>query len=277
VVVVECANPVATPVPITISAYDTCSGYDIVSSRYEYPSNVPFGSNNFVYGTTTVSITIRPDFGPSADCNFTVTVQDTTPPQMTCPAPVVAECAGPDSTHVALPTVTATDACSPSLTVVRSESPENVPVASDNFVIGTTALTYTAQPGIGPAGHCDLTVTVQDTTPPELSVTLDPALLWPANGHLRDVVADVSTSDVCGEASYVLNDVTSSQPHPGDIVGADTGTPDVEFQLRAERDGSAARTYTVTYDAIDAAGLRSTVSKLLRVPVKKKSGPPEEP
>jgi len=282
-IVAECAGPVATFVPFpNITVQDDCNGGgDFIFSRTESPHNVPFASNNYVYGTTQVTYMAHPDFGPSSSCTFTVIVQDTTPPQMTCPAAVVAECGGPDSTHLALPAVTATDACSSVVTLSRSESPENVPAGSDNFVYGTTQVTWTAVPDRGPSATCNAGVTVQDTTPPALSVSTTPKSLWPANGKLKSIVSVVSASDLCGEAGYLLSEVTSSEPHPGDIVGAETGTPDLEFQLRAERDGSSVpRTYTVTYDAVDSAGLHSSVSTFVRVPLKKervKIGPPVEP
>jgi hypothetical protein len=54
---------------------------------------------------------------------------------------------------------------------------------------------------------------------------------------------------------------------PNDIQGADIGTPDVEFQLRAERSGLGfGRIYTIIYAAWDCAGNEATAEVEVRVP-----------
>jgi len=53
-----------------------------------------------------------------------------------------------------------------------------------------------------------------------------------------------------------------------DIVGADYGTDDRQFEVRSERKGtsSSGRTYTMTYSAEDASGNKSTVTTTVTVP-----------
>jgi hypothetical protein len=124
-----------------------------------------------------------------------------------------------------------------------------------------------------PSGHIDedvLSVTVADTTPPDLTVVLSPTLLWPPNHKLVDIAAAVEAEDGCGEvASLTLVSITSSDADDGkgdghttgDIAGAVPGTLDTAFQLRAEFSGIAGqRVYTVTYQATDASGNRAEVS-----------------
>lgn len=69
--------------------------------------------------------------------------------------------------------------------------------------------------------------------------------------------------------------MTSSEPDngpgdgntTGDITGADLGTDDRSFQLRAERSGSGSgRTYTVVYKATDASGNVATASATVFIP-----------
>jgi hypothetical protein len=51
-----------------------------------------------------------------------------------------------------------------------------------------------------------------------------------------------------------------------DVQGADFGTADLEFSVRAERSGTGTgRTYTVIYEAIDAAGNVAEVTGLITV------------
>jgi hypothetical protein len=121
-------------------------------------------------------------------------------------------------------------------------------------------------------------ITVQDTQPPSLQVTLTPTLLWPADHRLVRIDAVINASDSCGDAqpTVVLTSITSDQPDngggdgdtAGDIQDAAFGTFDRSFLLRAERAGNdlRGRTYTITYDACDASGNCTQRSATVRVP-----------
>lgn len=116
----------------------------------------------------------------------------------------------------------------------------------------------------------------EDVTPPSLTVSLTPDSLWPANHQLAAVTANIRVSDDTDpNPTVTLVSVTSSEPDDGlgdgdtanDIQGAALGTDDREFLLRAERSGKGSgRTYTVTYQARDAAGNTTTVSTQVSVP-----------
>jgi hypothetical protein len=116
---------------------------------------------------------------------------------------------------------------------------------------------------VGQTGVDSLLVTVQDTTPPELSVDLSPDLLWPPNHRLIEVTASLTATDACSTPAVLLVSVASNEPDDGeedgstlgDIQGVLPGTLDDRFELRAERraDGDG-RIYTVTYTATDGAG-----------------------
>jgi endo-1,4-beta-xylanase len=107
-------------------------------------------------------------------------------------------------------------------------------------------------------------VTVVDTTPPSLSVSADPSVLWPANHKLVTIVVSVAVSDDCDQNPVVrLVSIESNEPDDArgdghtepDIVGASLGTDDREFRLRAERSGRGdGRVYTITYSAEDSYG-----------------------
>lgn len=116
----------------------------------------------------------------------------------------------------------------------------------------------------------------EDDNPPSLEVSLSPRLLWPPNHRLVDVEATITVQDDVDPHPVVrLVSISSSEPGnglgdgdtPNDIQGADTGTDDRQFQLRAERSGTGAdRTYTVVYEATDSAGNVTTVSTTVTVP-----------
>ena len=125
--------------------------------------------------------------------------------------------------------------------------------------------------------HLGLTAP-QDVTPPDISVTVSPDTLWSPNHKMVDIVATVTVSDICDAApTMVLTSVTSDEPDDAkgngdgktvdDIQGADIGTEDYEFQLRAERAGKGdGRVYTITYTATDASGNSASASATVVVP-----------
>ncbi|MCA0757054.1 PKD domain-containing protein [Paenibacillus sp. N4] len=114
-----------------------------------------------------------------------------------------------------------------------------------------------------------------DTTAPALTVSLDHGTLWPPNHKMVDITATLDFADAAsGIASFELTSITSSEPDDGlgdgdtanDIQGADYGTPDTKFSLRAERSGQGTgRVYTVTYTITDKAGNQSVQSVTLKV------------
>jgi pectinesterase len=88
-------------------------------------------------------------------------------------------------------------------------------------------------------------------------------------------VTAAATDAESGIASVILRSITSSDPDDGigdgvtggDIQGAEFGTADFEFQLRAERSGvKTSRVYTITYRATDLAGNWTDVSTTVTVP-----------
>jgi hypothetical protein len=135
---------------------------------------------------------------------------------------------------------------------------------------GGSAITLTVTDGQGQQATDGLLVTVQDTTPPVLTLLADQSTLWPPNHRLVPVTIAIQAQDLCDPSPAVaLVSATSSEPddapgmHDGntidDISGADLGTADTVVSLRAERDASGpGRTYRLTYQTSDAHGNTST-------------------
>src|SRR5204863_9343349 len=65
-------------VTFNVTATDNCAVTDI--------SSAPPSGFAFPVGVTAVTSTARDSSGNSSSCSFTVTVLDTQPPQITCPA-----------------------------------------------------------------------------------------------------------------------------------------------------------------------------------------------
>ncbi|MFP2903622.1 ELWxxDGT repeat protein [Pyxidicoccus sp. 3LFB2] len=117
----------------------------------------------FPLGTTSVRVTATDAAGNASTCDFNVTVQDTTRPELTCPANVVAEATGASGASVSYPAATASDAVTASPVLTSSRASGSV------FPLGVTAVTLTATDAAGNAASCTFDVTVRDTTAPALS------------------------------------------------------------------------------------------------------------
>ncbi|TVY07487.1 Ig-like domain-containing protein [Paenibacillus cremeus] len=141
---------------------------------------------------------------------------------------------------------------------------------------GTHTLTYWSvdQEGIAEVKH---TATVRiDKIAPTANVVLDKNTLWPANHQLASITASVTAADsLSGINSIVLTSITSNEPDNGleagdqsnDIQGAEFGTFDTGFMLRAERTGNGTgRMYTITYTVTDNAGNTTNASAIIVVP-----------
>ncbi|HEY6334050.1 MAG TPA: HYR domain-containing protein [Blastocatellia bacterium] len=114
----------------------------------------PPSGSFFPVGTTTVTCTAN-----GGSSSFTVTVKDTQPPDITCPANITANTPNPNAGGVVVdyPTPTATDNC-PGVTVVCT------PPSGSTFDVGTTTVTCTATDHAGNTSTCTFTVTVFNTS-----------------------------------------------------------------------------------------------------------------
>jgi hypothetical protein len=130
--------------------------------------------------------------------------------------------------------------------------------------------------GFAQGAEADTHVAVVDTTPPQLSVSVSPAQLWPPNHKLRPVTATITVTDTCDANPVIrLVSITSNEADngagdgntTGDIQGAAFGTDDRAFLLRAERSGNGnGRIYTITYSATDASGNTTLSQATVTVP-----------
>lgn len=115
--------------------------------------SMPSGSF-FPVGTTTVTATATNNC-ETKTCTFTVKVNDTQAPVVTCPANIVTQAAQGQCTKVVTFTPTATDNCS-GVTITTS------PVSGSTFNVGTTTVNVTATDASGNVATCSFTVTVTD-------------------------------------------------------------------------------------------------------------------
>jgi endo-1,4-beta-xylanase len=126
------------------------------------------------------------------------------------------------------------------------------------------------------ADESETHVPVVDTTPPNLSVSVSPAQLFPSNHKLVAITVTIVATDTCDANPVVrLVSITSNEPDngigdgdkPQDIQGATFGADDRQFLLRNERSGTGpGRVYTITYSATDASGNTTVRQATVTVP-----------
>ncbi|MBD3919479.1 right-handed parallel beta-helix repeat-containing protein [Paenibacillus sp. PR3] len=112
-----------------------------------------------------------------------------------------------------------------------------------------------------------------DRTAPQLAISLDQTMIWPANKKMVPIHVAVASSDsVSGLESVVLTSITSNEKlQPTDIQKANYNVPLIDssdsFEVRADRSGDGdGRVYTITYTAKDLAGNAATASVNVTVP-----------
>ncbi|MFC1577623.1 LamG-like jellyroll fold domain-containing protein [Thermodesulfobacteriota bacterium] len=115
-------------------------------------------------------------------------------------------------------------------------------------------------------------VDVFDTTPPEISLSVNPYILWPPNHKMIPVSVTARAIDNCDPNPICqIKSVTSDEPENG--LGDGDTAPDIEIKgpftvnLRAERaGGEGGRTYTITVECADLTGNSSTSEIYVEVP-----------
>ena len=233
---------------------------------------VVWGGNNLVTGGRYVLIAAAP---PVANAGPDQTI----------------ECTGGNQAMVVLDGSRSTDPDSTPGTndgIVNLEWFENFGTSSEVLVgtgdslsiflpLGPHEITLRVTDRQGKTSTDEIMATVVDTTPPQISLNLNPSFLWPPNHRMVGIQATSTATDACGGmTTVILESVTSSEPDDAvgdgdggttnDIQGALAGSADFAFSLRAERSASGpGRTYTVTYRSTDGSGNVSRASAFVTV------------
>jgi hypothetical protein len=223
-----------------------------------------------------------------------VTIVDTTTPSIACPASITVECSAHGGAPATDPAIaaflggaSATDVCDPALSISND--------APGFFPLGTTTVTFSTSDDAGNLASCLANVTVEDTTPPEISsdFTATPAMLWPPNHSLTPIsIPAVTIHDDCDADPRLFCSVTSDEAPEGrgdghtpsdisingvPVFSQGTGEFEVEttagvallsIELRAERDGRQdGRRYIITCAPEDMSGNRGvSKSTVVEVP-----------
>ncbi len=145
----------ATVTYATPTVTDNCPGVNAAVC-------VPASGTSFNKGTTTVNCTVTDGSGNPASCSFTVTVNDTQAPAITCPANIFVGTTG--TTQVvtyAAPTVS--DNC-PGV-----QAPVCVPASGFAFPVGVTTVNCSVRDAVNNTSACSFQVTVNKVVQAALS------------------------------------------------------------------------------------------------------------
>jgi len=186
----------------------------------------------------------------------------------------IIECSGPNGTEVTLDGSGATDPDGDPLTFTWTGpfgtwTGETI---TPDLPWGTHVITLTVDDGRGKTDTDTVEVTVMDSTPPTLSVSLSPDVLWPPNHKMVPATVSVSVSDVCDpEPVCKIVEVSCNEVSRVKTKRFKEGdwkiTGDLTLEVRAERNGnSPGRVYSINVECVDSSGNTSRTNTEIRVP-----------
>ncbi len=249
VTVTENEDPMITcPADITVDAdagdcgaivgYTAPDGTDNCDGASTSLTNGLGAGSFFPVGVTTEEYTVTDASGNTASCSFTVTVNDSEDPTISCPTDIAVDVdPGTCEAIVNFVTPTGDDNC-PGVMVTQTDGP----VSGSAFPIGNTVIEFTAEDAAGNTSVCTFNIDVTDNEAPQITCPADQTFDL-LGGECEGVVTypAPTITDNCPGATFTV----VSGPTSGDVV--------------------AAGVYTVELQAIDAAGNTADCSFQLTV------------
>ncbi len=215
-----------------ISATDDCGG----TLFFNPPLNVPINFDCNTVGPNGILVIVRDNCNNTAQCNWTVTVEDATAPSLDCPADATVEC-GDDRSPAELGEPVVTENCPSGFELTYSDSPLT-------GSCGTITRTFTATDETGNVGTCVQTIVVEDEELPELTCN-DITVALDENGQATGSIENyVSVTDNC--------DGVTLEPAGLSYDCSDVGTPQTISVTATDGCGNTATcefTVTVVPDA----------------------------
>ena len=235
---------------------------------------------SFDLGVHVVTLTVTDPDGLSDSDNVTITVEDTTPPEITLLGdnPLEIECGIDDYTELG---ADISDICDENPTLDIDASDVNT------LAVGEYDVDYTGTDASGNSDMIQRQVTVVDTTPPDITVNSSPTVIWSPNHQYRTVALadlDIVVDDACDQTVTPENisivKVTSDEPENANGNGDGNTLNDIIIgetcdmvELRAERAASGnGRVYTLHLELMDAGGNIGTATHEVHVPRDQRPG-----
>jgi GEVED domain/Secretion system C-terminal sorting domain len=190
-ITVSCANLVPPSNPGALNAPDNCGGEVTVDEGIDVITG-QICANRY---TLTRRYLASDDCGNSTQCVQVITVNDQTPPELTCPLDVTVSCANqvPQSNVFS---VTVTDNCGGSISSVTAQTDQiSNQTCANRFIITRV---YRALDLCGNSGSCSQIITVNDQTPPFSFNCPANTTVSCASNVPQPSTYSVSVSDNCG-------------------------------------------------------------------------------
>src|SRR4029079_12105450 len=213
----------ASNVTFSATATDNCGTANVTCD--------PVSGSSFARGATTVTCTADDTHGNASQCTFTVTVNDTEAPVVTCPANIIVSTAGGFCASNVTFSATATDNCGTANVTCD-------PVSGSSFARGTTTVTCTADDTHGNTSQCTFTVTVNDTEAPVVTCPANIIVSTAGGSCARNVTFSATATDNCGTANVTCDPLSGS--------GFARGTTTVTCTADDTHGNSSQCTFTVT-------------------------------
>ncbi len=227
----QCSTVVEFPVGVS----DNCAVISVNQA-----SGLTTGSA-FPVGVTTNTFVISDASGNTASCSFTVTVNDTEAPTISCPADAsLGNQSGLCSANLEY-SITSSDNCSEA----TLEQTEGLASASA-FPVGITTNTFVITDAGGNTASCSFTVTVSDTEAPTIFCPADASIENQTGLCSANFEYSITSSDNCSEATLAQTEgLASASAFP---VGVTTNT----FVITDASGNTASCSFTVTVSDTEA-------------------------
>lgn len=216
--------------PSGASATFSASASDIVDGNVPVICDASSG-DTFPLGVTTVHCSATDTHGNPVSGSFTVTVQDTTAPDLTLPSNITEEATGPSGAAVTFFT-SAIDLVDGSVAVNCDAD------SGDTFPLGTTTVSCSATDAHGNPASGSFTVTVQDTTGPSLSL--------PANISVYSLSASQAIVSYSASASDIVDGSVAISCSPASGSTFSIGTTTVNCSATDSHHNTATGSFTVS-------------------------------
>jgi hypothetical protein len=201
----EATGPSGAAVNFSVSAIDLVDGSVNVNCNWD-------SGDTFPIGTTTVSCSARDARRNRASGNFTVTVEDTTPPALNLPANITEEATSPSGAVVTF-SASATD-------IVDGSRPVTcTPASGSTFPLSSTTVTCSSSDTRGNTATDSFNVTIVDTTAPTLNLPGDITGVEATGPSGAAVTFTATATDIADQTPTV-----SCAPASGSTFGLGTST-----------------------------------------------------